>query len=334
MRTRRIMAGDKCFHWQAWTHLAKQIIPFDVSINLDLNYPKLISVIALLRISVWSLHLKNSSFWQTITVSRWMSSNYAHENQPHAEHGISASWYTPCSFYYIQFQAFSTFEHMHIGKSLPYTVSLHSPRSDLLSWWNTLALNGIKIKYKPGLYSNFLESSYAGRPSPEVDHAWHELLSNISIRVSGEELKTRNQTSVELPEGGGYMAWLGVSHQLHCIVSIQFSTNKTGSNGSTRKCYDSGIIENIIIPASRKKIDHIGIFTLVSHFIPRSQTLWLTQSRSLFRYSKISSYVPWRYNADDFWMGWERATYVEHQIDSSYVRRLGGTYGFSKRSGY
>jgi hypothetical protein len=82
-------------------------------------------------------------------------------------------------------------------------------------------LNGIDIRYKHQTYDNFLESPYSGPPSPEVDHAWHELLSSIAIRVSGDELHTSNQTSVELPEGGGYMAWIGVYHQLHCIKMLR-----------------------------------------------------------------------------------------------------------------
>ena len=70
----------------------------------------------------------------------------------------------------------------------------------------------------PGLYSDFEDSVFSGLPSPKLDQAWHALLENITLRVSVEELRASNQTSVLLP-GGGYMSWLGVSHELHCIVS-------------------------------------------------------------------------------------------------------------------
>ena len=42
-------------------------------------------------------------------------------------------------------------------------------------------------------------------------------MGNMSIRVTKEELDAHGQTSVELP-GGGYLAWLGVFHELHCVV--------------------------------------------------------------------------------------------------------------------
>ena len=40
----------------------------------------------------------------------------------------------------------------------------------------------------------------------------------MHIRVTEAELRRDNQDSVELPEGGGYLGWLGVFHELHCVV--------------------------------------------------------------------------------------------------------------------
>ena len=71
----------------------------------------------------------------------------------------------------------------------------------------------------PMTYTDFEESPFAGPPSPSVDKAWHDLLASTSLRISDAEMARSNQTSVRLPEGGGYMAWLGVYHELHCIVS-------------------------------------------------------------------------------------------------------------------
>ena len=62
------------------------------------------------------------------------------------------------------------------------------------------------------------ESPYVGPPTPELDVAWRDLMGNMSIRVTNAELKHTGQKSVELPQGG-YLAWLGVFHELHCIVS-------------------------------------------------------------------------------------------------------------------
>jgi hypothetical protein len=94
------------------------------------------------------------------------------------------------------------------------------------------------VKHEFKLYDKFNESPFAGNPSQEVDEAWHNLMLNMSIRVSKEELEAHGQTSVELP-GGGYLAWLGVFHELHCVVScrsilthvIDFYSNKTAENG-------------------------------------------------------------------------------------------------------
>lgn len=63
-------------------------------------------------------------------------------------------------------------------------------------------------------------SPFAGGPSHDIDLAWHNFLANTTIRVSQDELNrnTNHQESVALSEGGGYMVWLGVYHQLHCIV--------------------------------------------------------------------------------------------------------------------
>lgn len=66
-------------------------------------------------------------------------------------------------------------------------------------------------------FTAFQDSPFTGSPGPDSDRAWHDLLSNMSVRVSREELERGNQTSVELPDGG-YMAWLGVFHELHCVV--------------------------------------------------------------------------------------------------------------------
>lgn len=61
-----------------------------------------------------------------------------------------------------------------------------------------------------------------GGRSTQADDAWTDLLANISVRVSQEELNRNgnHRESVDLPQGG-HMAWIGVFHQLHCLVSIE-----------------------------------------------------------------------------------------------------------------
>jgi len=77
----------------------------------------------------------------------------------------------------------------------------------------------LKISYEPKIFTAFQDSPYTGLPSPETDRAWHDLMANMSIRVSHQELAKANLTSTELPDGG-YMAWLGVYHEMHCVVSL------------------------------------------------------------------------------------------------------------------
>lgn len=83
----------------------------------------------------------------------------------------------------------------------------------------SIALPGLKVKHQFKLYDKFNESPFAGPPSTEVDEAWHNLMLNMSVRVTKEELDAHGQTSIELP-GGGYLAWLGVFHELHCVVRL------------------------------------------------------------------------------------------------------------------
>ncbi|KAK8041468.1 hypothetical protein PG994_014475 [Apiospora phragmitis] len=59
---------------------------------------------------------------------------------------------------------------------------------------------------------------FMGKPRPEMDQAWNDLLSATAIRLSSEELLlANNATSVEHKDGG-FVGGLGISHLLHCVV--------------------------------------------------------------------------------------------------------------------
>lgn len=74
-------------------------------------------------------------------------------------------------------------------------------------------------------------NAYRGDPRPESDKAWHELLKYSNIRVSAEELKAINRTSVKLSDGSGmYMSELNVYHQLHCLKMIRHYIRKSAYN--------------------------------------------------------------------------------------------------------
>ena len=68
------------------------------------------------------------------------------------------------------------------------------------------------------IFPNLSQTPYAGPPSLEIDAAWDNLASYKLMRVSSEEMRRNNQMSIALPEGGGYLGWMGVFHELHCIV--------------------------------------------------------------------------------------------------------------------
>ena len=80
------------------------------------------------------------------------------------------------------------------------------------------AFDGLIFQSSYSKFHNLSQSSFAGPPSPETDAAWTNLLAPMHMRVSIEELRRDNQESVPLPEGGGYLGWMGVFHELHCIV--------------------------------------------------------------------------------------------------------------------
>lgn len=81
-------------------------------------------------------------------------------------------------------------------------------------------IQDLNVQVRPTEYVVAGASTYAGGPTADVDGAWHRLLANISIRVSDEEIARNGDrtSSVRLP-AGGQMVWLGVFHQLHCLVS-------------------------------------------------------------------------------------------------------------------
>ncbi len=73
------------------------------------------------------------------------------------------------------------------------------------------------ISARPHTFQLSTESIYAGESSPSLNKAWRDLLSGANIRVSLQELTRANQTSIELPDGGA-LAWMEVTHHLHCVV--------------------------------------------------------------------------------------------------------------------
>lgn len=69
-----------------------------------------------------------------------------------------------------------------------------------------------------------LSHAHMGKPGPEMEEAWSNDLEASLIRITDDELaQTGARYSIPL-QGGGYAAGLGVSHNLHCLVSVSFAS--------------------------------------------------------------------------------------------------------------
>ncbi|KAF7508279.1 hypothetical protein GJ744_009424 [Endocarpon pusillum] len=109
--------------------------------------------------------------------------------------------------------------YLHIALIFLYTlVSVVGIRSSTRQCSEpSKALSDLSIKYDSQIFDKMHDSPYVGPPSEPLDTAWQHLLANMSIRVTEGELQRHGQSSVTLP-GGGHLAWLGVFHQLHCVL--------------------------------------------------------------------------------------------------------------------
>jgi hypothetical protein len=73
-------------------------------------------------------------------------------------------------------------------------------------------------------------SPYRGDPSPEIDEAWSRVTKSVPLFSITEEdvikLKKDKDTIVKVPEeeGGGYLAGLEASHQIHCVNLLRMYT--------------------------------------------------------------------------------------------------------------
>ncbi|KAI0097292.1 hypothetical protein GGR51DRAFT_566618 [Nemania sp. FL0031] len=66
-------------------------------------------------------------------------------------------------------------------------------------------------------------SVYSGTPSEEQDGAWDRLITPVYFNISREELTRAGESFEHIIEltDGGYIASLGVYHELHCIRNLR-----------------------------------------------------------------------------------------------------------------
>ncbi|MCJ1311319.1 hypothetical protein MMC25_004990 [Agyrium rufum] len=102
------------------------------------------------------------------------------------------------------------------------------------------SISSLTLNYHTQAFQNLSGNPFAGPPSTEIDNAWDDLLSTIHLRVSKAELDRNGQTSVGLP-GGGYLAWLGSHHLLHCLMIIFFNAQRMVRQWNYRGHYHPNI---------------------------------------------------------------------------------------------
>ncbi|KAI1127871.1 hypothetical protein F5Y10DRAFT_277833 [Nemania abortiva] len=80
--------------------------------------------------------------------------------------------------------------------------------------------HGVNTKHvtDPGYHS-----VYAGPPSEEQDEAWDRLITPVYFNISREELMRAGESFEHIIEltDGGYIASLGVYHELHCVRNLR-----------------------------------------------------------------------------------------------------------------
>ena len=91
---------------------------------------------------------------------------------------------------------------------------------------DNLAIENLEIHRDTRSHDVHASSKFSGPPDTVVDVAWAELLGSMNIRVSDAELARNGRSSVEFPDNGGFLAWLGVFHELHCIVRSEMSSSR------------------------------------------------------------------------------------------------------------
>ncbi|XDG00480.1 hypothetical protein ABKA04_000095 [Annulohypoxylon sp. FPYF3050] len=66
--------------------------------------------------------------------------------------------------------------------------------------------------------------TYAGPPTPEKDKAWAHLVKPAYFNATIEELEQAGESLNDIArlKEGGYLASIGVFHELHCVRQLRF----------------------------------------------------------------------------------------------------------------
>ncbi|PSN69535.1 hypothetical protein BS50DRAFT_599728 [Corynespora cassiicola Philippines] len=80
----------------------------------------------------------------------------------------------------------------------------------------------IAIEYERVVLNRSIESEnvFAGKRTKAMDKAWAELVKPMALKISNEELEQLGETSISFRDGSGYLAEMGVFHELHCVKHL------------------------------------------------------------------------------------------------------------------
>lgn len=87
----------------------------------------------------------------------------------------------------------------------------------------------------------------------------------MNIKLSNAEMNQLGYPSLEMRDGSGYLASLGVYHQLHCVVGIYhillltFSSVNTKQKRLRRWLYKEHYYENLTTDDLAERLAHTGM---------------------------------------------------------------------------
>ncbi|KAF7887553.1 hypothetical protein EAF00_009847 [Botryotinia globosa] len=139
--------------------------------------------------------------------------------------------------------------------------------------------------------SKLIGSPFSGNPGPAVDKAWDDLMSRINIRISEDDLRKVNGTSIKLADGSNdYWGSIEVYHHLHCLKVIRHYIAKDYYPDAQKFVTEPGMIYP----------EHIGKFNPFFPISAKSTVSKLSVSTYLMCQPDLSIYTyTWRPNSYD-----------------------------------
>ncbi|KAF2636764.1 hypothetical protein P280DRAFT_532831 [Massarina eburnea CBS 473.64] len=79
---------------------------------------------------------------------------------------------------------------------------------------------GVELDESGQFFMDHSMQQYVGTPTPEIDRAWHKLLTGLNIDLDPSEANLGGRT-FQWPDSGLYFTGLEVYHSLHCLNRLR-----------------------------------------------------------------------------------------------------------------